>query len=467
MEKNKVKYGLSNVHYAKITAWSEDGTTPTYDTPVRLPGAVKLSIDPNGENENFYADNIVYYVLNNNAGYTGELEIALVTTHFATEILGETVDSNGVLVENCNAEFAQFALFFEFEGDKNKIRHVIYCCSASRTKSEGDTTEESKSVKTETVSLKASPLPNGLVKCKTCEKTDEETYTNWYKSVYIPSNEPAYDSTRIALIQLNSSFKDTKNVQYFDTLAEVKTALDAGTENMYKVVIGNDTEIVTVGISAFINCSNLVYMVFNDSLKSIGNSAFNGCTALKAVSLPLSVVSLGDGVFFRCTSLVSAEIAGAPTMGDGVFQNCTALSSVTLSSDLQSISSSTFNGCTSLTSINLPSELKNIGSSAFKDCHLTEIEIPSGVLSISTYSFDGCTQLASVVLNSGLLNISEGAFRNCTALESIEIPASVTSIHGHTFDDCTNLTSITVDKAEDSVTGSPWGATNATVTWTG
>ena len=195
LKKNKVKFGLNKVHYAKITAWSEDGV-PTFATPVRIPGAVSLSIDANGEQENFYADNSVYYVINNNAGYTGDLEIALITTDFTTDILGEIQDTNGVLVERNDAETAQFALLFEFSGDKNKIRHVLYCCSASRPKTESSTTEESTEVKTDTLSLKASALPNGIVKSKTCENTDETTYNNWYKSVYIPVTTTSAKSTK-------------------------------------------------------------------------------------------------------------------------------------------------------------------------------------------------------------------------------------------------------------------------------
>lgn len=186
LQKNKVKFGLNKVHWAKITAWSDEGV-PTFATPVRLPGAVSLSIDANGENENFYADNGVYYVINNNAGYDGDLEVALITTDFATTILGEQLDSKGVLVERNDAESAQFALLFEFNGDKNKIRHVLYCCSASRPSTESSTTEESTEVKTETLSLKATALPSGLVKGKTCESTDQTTYDNWYNAVYMPT----------------------------------------------------------------------------------------------------------------------------------------------------------------------------------------------------------------------------------------------------------------------------------------
>lgn len=87
-----------------------------------------------------------------------------------------------------SAELSQFALLFEFDGDKKKIRHVLYCCSASRPKSESSTTEEGKEVKTETLSFKATPLAeSGIVKSKTCEETNETAYKDWYKAVYMPS----------------------------------------------------------------------------------------------------------------------------------------------------------------------------------------------------------------------------------------------------------------------------------------
>jgi phi13 family phage major tail protein len=185
LKKNKVKFGLNKVHWVKITAWSDEGV-PTFATPVRLPGAVSLSIDANGENDNFYADNTVYYVINNNAGYEGDLEIALITTDFATDILGEQLDSKGVLVERNDAETSQFALLFEFDGDVKKIRHALYYCSAARPKIESQTKEEDIEVKTETISIKAAPLANGLVKAKTGDDTDDTEYQNWYQAVYVP-----------------------------------------------------------------------------------------------------------------------------------------------------------------------------------------------------------------------------------------------------------------------------------------
>ena len=97
-----------------------------------------------------------------------------------------SANKNGVLSEINTAEIAQFALLFEFSGDKNKIRHCLFCCSASRPATESSTIEAEKEVKTETLSLTATALNNGLVKTKTCEQTSLDVYNNWYKSVYMP-----------------------------------------------------------------------------------------------------------------------------------------------------------------------------------------------------------------------------------------------------------------------------------------
>lgn len=185
-KKNKVKFNICNVHYAPITA-AEDGTV-TYAVPVPMPGAVSISLDPTGEPESFYADGIEYYVINNNQGYDGDLELAMIPESFRTDILKETADSNNVLVENANSETGSFALLFEFDGDIRKIRHVMYNCSASRPTIESKTNEEDKEVQTETLTVKARPLASGYVKAKTGDSTTETVYKDWYKSVYQPSS---------------------------------------------------------------------------------------------------------------------------------------------------------------------------------------------------------------------------------------------------------------------------------------
>ncbi len=184
---NKVKFNLKNAHYALLNI-DEDGTV-SYGTPVSLPGAVSLSLDANGEPENFYADGVAYYVINNNMGYDGDLELALIPESFRTDVLKETLDDKGVLVENSEVELASFALLFEFDGDQKHIRHVLYNCSASRPKIEGKTNEDTKEVQTETLTIKATPLSSGMVKAKTGNTTDSEVYSGWYDAVYLPESE--------------------------------------------------------------------------------------------------------------------------------------------------------------------------------------------------------------------------------------------------------------------------------------
>ena len=100
---------------------AEDGTV-SYGNPKAIPGSVSISLDANGEPENFHADRIAYYVINNNMGYEGDLELALIPEDFRTEILKEELDDNGVLIENAQVELESFALLFEFDGEQRHIQ---------------------------------------------------------------------------------------------------------------------------------------------------------------------------------------------------------------------------------------------------------------------------------------------------------------------------------------------------------
>ena len=161
---NKVKYNLKNVHAAKLTETADDGGTPVfaYAAPKAIPGAVSISLDAEGETSPFYADGIVYFRSVTNNGYSGDLEIALIPEWFRTEILQEKLDAKGVLVENSGVgESVKFALLFEFDGDVNAIRHVLYNCSASRPSIESETKEDTIEPGTETLSIEASEQNGG------------------------------------------------------------------------------------------------------------------------------------------------------------------------------------------------------------------------------------------------------------------------------------------------------------------
>lgn len=187
---NKVKFGLSNVHYA-IATIANDGTAE-YGTPKALPGAVSLTMSATGDREVFYADNIEYYISNGAMGGEGTLTVAKVPDEFHTDIFGMITDANGVMIDNRDAETVRFALLFEFSGDKNKVRHVLYNCTASRPEISSETTTESTTPATEELSLTSSTIFDSVNGINTDHAripyAQSGAYTTWFESVYQSSS---------------------------------------------------------------------------------------------------------------------------------------------------------------------------------------------------------------------------------------------------------------------------------------
>lgn len=180
---NKVKFGLSHVHYAPITDISDAGDV-TYAKPIAIPGAVSLSLEPQGEVSNFYADNGVYYAGSPSGGYSGDLEMALFPTNFLQAVLGQIVRLQAIY-EVTMPEITEFALMFQFEGDKKSIRHCLYRCTATTPAISSATTEDSVEVQTETSTITAMPLPNGVVKYRESDQASDAKSSTWFDHVPI------------------------------------------------------------------------------------------------------------------------------------------------------------------------------------------------------------------------------------------------------------------------------------------
>lgn len=185
---NKVKFGLKNVYYSVVTeSVTTSGISYSYATPVAIPGAVSLSLDIEGSDNPFYADNIVYYKTMANNGYSGDLEVALIPDSFRTTVLNETNMQNGILAEYSNKYPKAFAMAFQIDGDESNTCFWFYNCMASRPAVNGSTTEDTIEPQTDTLTISMMPrAKDSLVRIKSGASTPSGTLTSWFNAVIEP-----------------------------------------------------------------------------------------------------------------------------------------------------------------------------------------------------------------------------------------------------------------------------------------
>lgn len=249
-----------------------------------------------------------------------------------------------------------------------------------------------------------------------------------------PGGTASSSSTKIGSIKyVDMTFKVTKIPNY--TFSK---------SNLVKINIGNN--VTSIGEKAFYNCSSLTgAMIIPNRVTSIGSEAFRDCSSLSSVIIPDSVTSISAQAFLSCISLENLVIGGGiKSMGNQVFYNCSSLQNLIIKDGITTLGESIFSGCSSLSSVTIPDSVINIGVGAFKSCAITDIIIPDGVTSISNFTFGSCSKLKNVTIGSGITTIETSAFDSCYALKTI-----------------------TINKPSGSISGAPWGATNATVVWTG
>ncbi|MBB5325201.1 phi13 family phage major tail protein [Anoxybacillus tepidamans] len=189
MSRNKVTFGLEKVHIAFL---DENAVTqPAWETPIAIPGAVRFSPEPQGEESTFYADNGPYFSYTSNNGYTAELEMANLPDDILAEMLGWEIDANGMLVETTDGTPKEFALLGQILGDKKNRRFVYYRCKASRPSKEHSTRAESVEPATETLNIRILPIEvNGknLVRgVMELNDTNATAYNSFFTSIYLPT----------------------------------------------------------------------------------------------------------------------------------------------------------------------------------------------------------------------------------------------------------------------------------------
>lgn len=245
-------------------------------------------------------------------------------------------------------------------------------------------------------------------------------------------------------------------------------------------------EVRTIPAFLCYGMSNILSVIFPNSVKIIGENAFDGCSRIDSLIIDSNIQSIGLGAFTHCSNLnvltLNSNIITSKTytdegnlcdiFGKQVFK-CSIGDSVTNIGDFA------FFDCYSLTELKIGKNLRNIGEWAFYDCNLTTVFLNSDsfvsemyfkdsfgqlqsrkvqtviigddVTTIGHHFFSGCEYIKSIQISENVTNIEQYAFMSCFALQSVNIPQNVTHISEGTFDDCRNLTSIILPSGVTSI----------------
>lgn len=202
----KVKFGLKNIHLFKLTETTGGGGIEmSYDAGVAFPGAVSLSLSKESTDTSpFYADDGVYFMpAVNPTGYSGTLEMALLSTNVRTAFMNYIKDEKDAVVELGSAAVVYFGMTCEFQTDSGLIKKVFYKCSFGSPDITGNTTEDTTTPGTVSIPITIMPTSQlftyedadsvehttGIISSYVDETSDAATYAAWHTTPYIPSFE--------------------------------------------------------------------------------------------------------------------------------------------------------------------------------------------------------------------------------------------------------------------------------------
>lgn len=245
--------------------------------------------------------------------------------------------------------------------------------------------------------------------------------------------------------------------------------------------------------SAFYNCKDLPSIDF-PLVTDVAHYAFYGCESVTSVSLP-KVTTIGESCFAVCNAMESIDLPLLESIGIQAFTSCSKLKTVNFPK-VTAIPSNCFYNCSLIESVSIPKVI-SVGSYAFHRCSaLNTINLPL-TTSIGSYSFASCGNLVSISIPLVTI-IGNNGFAYTSKLPSIELP-SIKTIDNNCFYASNSLTSITLGGpgkpitntsgfnsyivaanggvtktlniyVEDpsnppTLTGSPWGASSATINY--
>lgn len=218
----------------------------------------------------------------------------------------------------------------------------------------------------------------------------------------------------------------TLNDDDFDILKTYMTKL-------YSLDLSGITN-TTLPDKAFQDKAALIDIKLPANLTAIPDYAFDACK-FTSIDIPNSVVSIGNSAFYECTSLKEVSLSeNLTSIGSKAFYGCSALGSITIPGSVVSIKDQSFSGCDALKQVNIEdignwcaitfssasaNPLYYVNSFYVDNQLVTDLVIPDNVTAISKYAFTNATNLESVTFGIHVENIAYDAFQNCTNINKL------------------------------------------------
>ena len=260
-------------------------------------------------------------------------------------------------------------------------------------------------------------------------------------------------SMLVCLFAITASAIDVDGIDY--TFSGTEASISSANKSFAKenVIIpatvtyeGATYTVTKIDSDAFYGNTTIKTLTFENiaNIVSIGSSAFRDCTALTGTYNFSELTSIGWNAFRNSATAEDSYLAlNLPKIqtiggsgGDTHVFSYSGLREIYIGNTINAINLNSFTSCTKLWRIEMQNGVKetfSFASYTFESCTaLKAFSIPEGVKKLPDRMFSGCTSLKAVYLPSTLEEINSGAqvhstFFNCKNMYFVSKPFTFTS----------------------------------------
>lgn len=249
--------GLDQIYYAIMN----DDTLETYDTPVRLAGAIQAGLTPTTNSATLYADDQASEVATSLGDIALVLNVKDISTVDQAALLGHTIDANGVLVRSKDDIAPYVALGYRRRKADGTFRYIWNLKGKFQAESQdAQTKTDTPAFQTPTINATFIPRTTDGQWQSVVNEGDagvvSATLTNWFNTVYLEDADSTAPTLTVVPLEAAIGVVITANVVWtFDE------AIQSGLVTGANFMVLDDTLAIVAGALS-IDATNMI-VTFN------------------------------------------------------------------------------------------------------------------------------------------------------------------------------------------------------------